>query len=1067
MIKKASELELQNSLISAINEASPEGILVVDDQGVIISHNRRFLEIWQISENSLPDSESGNVIGADAALILSTVIDRVTAPDAFLARIKELYENPDLTDHCEIDLRDGRILERYSSVLRGGKGQYLGRVWFFRDTTASKKTEMALRKGELQLQHAQSIANIGSWDFDLKTKQLIWSDQLYQIYGVAPEIFKPSEENLINLLHPDDRSAMQEWIAACSSGNKPDALRFRSVWPDGTVRFIEGQGELLSDDLGKPAHVFGTAQDITERKKIEDNLLITQFASDHAPDNIMWVDESARIVYVNEATCRNYGYTENELLAKTILDVDPGSNPEKWPDHWKTLQEKGSITFETTHRRKDGHIFPIEVSANSVRFGGRALNVAFIRDITERKQSLEMLRITQFVSDQAPDDIIWVDESAHIVYANEAACREYGYTKEEMLELKVWDINPKATLDNWRNQWQKLKQEKHLHFEAMHKRKDGSVFPIEITANFVDFEGRQLNVAFMRNITERKHQQVLLERNRERFEKVFEYSSDGLFILDMQGNFIDINRTAYESLGYTKAEMMTMKLTELDPPEYAAKVPKRIQQIKEHGMAVFETAHYRKDGSIMPVEVKARVIELGGEKVFLSVVRDITKRKEDEEEIRNLAFYDSLTGLPNRRLLMDRLKHAMASSGRSGRPCAMMFIDLDHFKTLNDTLGHDIGDLLLVEVAKRLEACVREGDTVSRLGGDEFMLILESLSANKVEAGAQTEAIGEKILAVLNEPYSLDVHVCHTSPSIGATVFDDNRATVEELMKQADIAMYQSKKAGRNTLRFFDPQMQSVINELATLEADLRKAVEQNQFQLHYQIQVDSSNRPLGAEALIRWVHPERGLIFPGQFLPLAEETGLMQPIGRWVLDTACAQLKVWQQDPRTRDFVLAVNISPKRFGKSEFVEEIQHALKRHAIDPKLLKLELTEGLLLENIDAAITVMNTLNEIGVQLSLDDFGTGYSSLQYLKRLPLDQLKIDQSFVRDLVEDSSDRAIVRTIIAMAESLELNVIAEGVETVEQRQQLLVMGCKSFQGYYFGKPVPIEQFEAALPKG
>jgi diguanylate cyclase (GGDEF)-like protein/PAS domain S-box-containing protein len=467
----------------------------------------------------------------------------------------------------------------------------------------------------------------------------------------------------------------------------------------------------------------------------------------------------------------------------------------------------------------------------------------------------------------------------------------------------------------------------------------------------------------------------------------------------------------------------------------------------------------------------------------LGIGRDITELNESRAELKRAnaqlekmndmlqsqAARDPLTGLPNRRLMLDRLKHALASSMRSGREGALLFIDLDNFKTLNDTLGHGIGDLLLQQVAQRLESCVREGDTVARLGGDEFVVMLEDLSEKDHEAAAQTEVIGEKILATLNQPYQLDKHEYRNSPSIGATLFNDHQQSIEELLKQADIAMYQAKKAGRNALRFFDPQMQETVNARAALESELRTAIENHQFHLYYQIQVDSiredgSHRPLGAEALIRWAHPERGLILPAQFIPMAEETGLILPIGLWVLETACAQIKTWQQDALTRDLILAVNVSAKQFRQAGFVNQVQAAIQRHAINPMLLKLELTESSLQENIQDTIATMNALKAIGVKFSLDDFGTGYSSLQYLKQLPLDQLKIDQSFVRDLVSDSSDRAIVRTIIAMAHSLKLNVIAEGVETEEQRQLLRNKGCIHYQGFLFSKPVPIEQFDALL---
>ena len=448
----------------------------------------------------------------------------------------------------------------------------------------------------------------------------------------------------------------------------------------------------------------------------------------------------------------------------------------------------------------------------------------------------------------------------------------------------------------------------------------------------------------------------------------------------------------------------------------------------------------------------------------IAIVQDFTERKNSEDRINNLAFYDPLTHLPNRRLLMDRLHQSLASSARTGRDGALLLIDLDNFKTLNDTLGHQVGDQLLQQVALRLTACVREDDTVARLGGDEFVVMLENLSEHALDAAAHTKVVGEKILAALGQSCQLVTNEHHCSCSIGAVLFNSNSQTTDELLKQADIAMYQAKSSGRNTLRFFDPQMQASITTRVALEAELRKALEKQQFQLHYQIQVDSSHRPLGAEALIRWVHPERGMVPPSQFIPLAEETGLILPIGFWVLETACTQLKEWQQDALTRDLVLAVNVSARQFHQPNFVAQVHDAVQKHAINPMRLKLELTEGMLLADIEDTIATMNILSEIGIQFSMDDFGTGYSSLQYLKRLPLDQLKIDQSFIRNIVTDNSDKAIVRTIIVMAQSLDIAVIAEGVETEENRQFLLDNGCVQYQGYLFGKPVPIEQFEASL---
>ena len=561
-----------------------------------------------------------------------------------------------------------------------------------------------------------------------------------------------------------------------------------------------------------------------------------------------------------------------------------------------------------------------------------------------------------------------------------------------------------------------------------------------------------------RDITERKKIEAEIRIAATAFE-----SQEGILISDANNIVLRVNKAFTAITGYSADEIVGRDPSILSSGRQGANFYAAMwKSINATGAWEGEIWNRRKNGEIYPEHLTITAVkDQDGTVVnYVASLADITKSKLAEEEIRNLAFFDPLTRLPNRRLLQDRLQQALASSGRSGKEGALLFIDLDNFKTLNDTLGHDIGDILLQQVAQRLESCVRQGDTVARLGGDEFVVMLEGLSEQRLEAAEQTEMVGEKILDLLNQPYRLGRHEYHSTPSIGATLFIDYQQPIENLLKQADIAMYQAKTAGRNTLRFFDPRMQETIKVRAALESELRSALELGQFRLYYQMQVDSAGRRLGAEALIRWLHPERGLVSPVEFIPLAEETGLILPIGQWVLETACAQLKSWQQNAETRELLLSVNVSSKQFRQPQFATLVSKIVRQYGIDPKLLKFELTESMLLDNIDDTITTMNALKEVGVRISLDDFGTGYSSLQYLKRLPITQLKIDQSFVRDIAVDSSDKAIVSTVIAMAHSLGLDVIAEGVETEVQRKFLFNMGCIHYQGYLFGKPVPVEQF-------
>jgi diguanylate cyclase (GGDEF)-like protein/PAS domain S-box-containing protein len=549
---------------------------------------------------------------------------------------------------------------------------------------------------------------------------------------------------------------------------------------------------------------------------------------------------------------------------------------------------------------------------------------------------------------------------------------------------------------------------------------------------------------------------------------IFE-SQEGMFITDANSVIVRVNKAFTRITGYAAEDVIGQKPKILrsgrqDKAFYST----MWRSIYKTGAWEGEIWNRRKNGQVYPEYLTITAVKdtRGIVSNYVAMLTDITKSKAASNEIQNLAFYDPLTSLPNRRLLTDRIKQALAGCTRRHESGAVLLLDLDYFKTLNDSLGHDVGDLLLQQVAKRISGCISKGDTAARIGGDEFVVLLEDLSGQELEAASQTEVIAQEILYALNQAYHLDGHEYHGSPSIGATLFNHNEVGIDAILKQADIAMYQAKTDGRNAIRFYDPKMQEVITVRAGMEKDLRKAIANNGFQLHYQVQVSITGQVFGAEALIRWIHPERGIISPLNFIPLAEETGLILSIGQWVLDTACAQLKIWQQNALTRDLVLAVNVSAMQFHQDTFVDQVLATVARYDIDPTGLKLELTESILVKNVSGIISKMQTLSKIGISFSLDDFGTGYSSLQYLKKLPINQLKIDQSFVRDLTTDDSDKAIVRTIIIMAHSLDINVIAEGVETPEQKQYLLDNGCTDYQGYLFSKPMPIQEFEALLKK-
>lgn len=534
-------------------------------------------------------------------------------------------------------------------------------------------------------------------------------------------------------------------------------------------------------------------------------------------------------------------------------------------------------------------------------------------------------------------------------------------------------------------------------------------------------------------------------------------AQEGMVVTDANSTILRVNHAFTRITGYAAEEVIGKTPSILasgrhDKAFYAA----MHESMETQGAWAGEIWNRRKSGDVFPEWLTISVVKTASGTVshYVSTLTDITQLKAAEDEIRHLAFFDPLTRLPNRRLLMDRLQQALVTSQRSGREGALMFIDLDNFKLVNDTLGHDKGDQLLCEVARRLTASVREGDTVARLGGDEFVILLEELSPRPEEAGAQCRVIGEKMLRELALPHHLAGQDVDSSCSIGIALFTDHHTSADDLMKHADLAMYQAKGAGRNALRFFDPNMQAAIMARMAIEKDLRHAVRDGQLRLYFQPQFHFDGHMTGAEALLRWQHPQRGMVSPAEFIPLAEETGLILPMGQWVLETACQQLAQWAQEPATAALTLAVNVSGRQLRQADFVSDVLDTLSRTEAPANRLKLELTESLLLENKEDTILKMTALKAHGVGFSLDDFGTGYSSLAYLKRLPLDQLKIDQSFVHDVTDDPKDAAIVRAVVALAESLQLNVIAEGVETAAQRDSLASHGCLHYQGYLYGRP-------------
>ncbi len=643
-----------------------------------------------------------------------------------------------------------------------------------------------------------------------------------------------------------------------------------------------------------------------------------------------------------------------------------------------------------------------------------------------------------------------------------------GYTREEVIgKMKPADFLTPDGNEKFRQLFPRLIKNGHIeNIELELKGKDGTTRQTLLFATAInDTDGHFLmSRSVLFDITAHSRAE-----NEQRIAAIVFNTHEGIIITDDHGVIIRVNPAFTKLTGYSEAEAVGHKPSLLQSGRHGPEFYQRMwAALKKKGFWQGEVWNRRKNGKIYAewLTISAVVSPEGVTTNYVGTFSDITKNKKAAAEIHRLAYYDALTHLPNRVLLSDRLAQALAGGQRSGHYGALLILDLDNFKKLNDTRGHAVGDLMLAEIALRLLNVIREDDTVARMGGDEFVIMLEGLSTDAAAAAHQASLVGDKVLKAIAQPFTHENQEFYFTASIGSCLFHGHDEPAESLLKQADLALHKVKSSGRNALCFFNPAMQTTQDERSSLENNLHHALKHSQLHLHYQPQMDADRHIIGAEALLRWAHPERGIVPPDDFIPLAEDTGMILPIGRWVIASACAQLKTWSTSPLTQELVLAVNVSSRQFNQPDFVAEVRQILNESGADPTRLKIELTESIVIDNFAGITAQMLELKNLGISFSMDDFGTGFSSLSYLKRLPLDQLKIDRSFIRELASDPNDAAIVNTIITMGKTLGLHVIAEGVETEEQLQRLTEYGCTSFQGYLFSKPLPLNLFEEFVLK-
>ncbi len=824
----------------------------------------------------------------------------------------------------------------------------------------------------------------------------------------------------------------------------------------------------------RPGQFGVMVQDITERKLAEMALArekaVLRRVIDTIPDLIFFKDANGYYLGCNKAFEIFAGRTEAAQVGKTDFDFFDT----KTASFFRT-QDQNMLQSGETRQNEEWVTYPDGRQAllNTVKtpfanLQGDAIGVLGIsRDITAQHQAQLELKVRDetfqaILANQV--DGFWIaDTQGRLLEVNNAYVNLSGYARAELLGMHIANLDVEDNPEVVAQRSQRIQSDGGGIFETRHRRKNGEFWHVEISANYWPAQERYF--VFIRDITQRKQVEAQLQQA----AAVFNNTQEGMMVTDTQDIIVRINPAFTALTGYTAEDAIGLTPSLLiSAHEVESLFVAMKKSLLQRGHCKGEIINQRKNGEDFQQWMTiSSIFDADGRLThYVSTFTDISELKEAQARIHTLAFFDPLTQLPNRRLLLDRLHRSVLASSRRRSCGAVLLIDMDNFKHLNDTKGHEVGDLLLIEVARRLRNCVRDQDSLAHQGGDEFIIILEDLGPELQDAANRVELVAEKILQTLRETYLLGAIEHHCQASIGVATYQDASDGAEEILKRADTAMYRAKADGRNTVRFFDPAMQAALEHRIRLESELRHALAGNELQLHYQAQVDSAGKVVSAEALIRWEHPQRGLVSPAQFIPMAEESDLILPVGAWVLETACAQLKVWEKHPETRDLKLAVNVSARQFRQPDFVAMTKSIVGQSGIDPSRLKLELTESIVVNNVADTIEKMYQLKTLGLSFSMDDFGTGYSSLAYLKRLPLDQLKIDQSFVRDISHDPNDAAIVQTIITMGNTMGMNVIAEGVETQQQLDFLLKHGCKTYQGYLFSRPVPLVEFEKLLDR-
>ncbi|MBT2341054.1 MULTISPECIES: EAL domain-containing protein [Pseudomonas] len=898
------------------------------------------------------------------------------------------------------------------------------------------------------------------------------SHGIVDMYGLQPEDVQDDVAPLHALVHPDDRPSIEAGLAESALTLSTLTLVFRICRSGLPERWIEARATPQREADG--AIVWhGFMFDVTERKQGEHlveevrNRLTSVITT--LPDYVWLKDAEGVYLTCNPAFERFFGALEADIVGKTDYDFVDVELADFFRQKDREAMDADTIRIneEWVTLAEDGRRILLETRKVSVYGANRSVAgvLGIGRDITERKRREDELGLLKYAIDHVEEAIFLIDEEARISYVNPHACRGLGYSQEELLGLSVPDIDPDYQQAIWPEHWCDLQVNGSLTFESRHRAKDGRIFPVEILANYFESSGQGYNMAMTRDITERKRLEALLHTREQEFRTLAENSPDTISRYDKDCRRRYANRKLIADMGGDLAQILGTTPIEFPGGSHAQGYMDKTLEVFETGEPRDFELHWQADGHeyCSHVRMSPEFDDAGQVAQVLAVGRDITEIDQYRKKVQYQAFYDGLTKLPNRALLFDRIQQEITQAKRYGNGFGLMLLDLDRFKEVNDTLGHEAGDRLLCEVAHRLKFAVRTSDTVARLGGDEFGILLTAVSDKN-----DLNTIAGKILQALAAPFMIDGGELFVSSSIGISLYPDDSVEMDALLRYSDMAMYYAKKEGRNNFQFYHGKLSVQSSERMELESALRKACGKGELALHFQPQIElPSGCVVGAEALLRWSRPGHGMVPPDRFIPIAEESGLIVDIGEWVLANACAAVADWNREHEamlTAPLKMAVNVSTRQFLRNDLVGSVRRILADSGCRAQWLELEITESLLLDDSLEVARMLTELDQMGVTISIDDFGTGYSALSYLHRFPVAQIKIDKSFVQDVPHVRRQCELVKAMLSISAALQLEVVAEGVETQAQADYLIAQGCRRVQGYLFGKPMPRAAFEALL---